>query len=69
MVPAPGTGGVDSPAAAQDRFHMQKVSRQILRGLLGPCHVVPGGNDFGSTYSLRKFLHFHSHPKIDQTKQ
>jgi hypothetical protein len=38
-------------AADQDRFRTQKVGKQILRGLLGPCHVVPCRNDFGSTYS------------------
>jgi hypothetical protein len=42
--------------ANQDRFGTQEVGRQILRGLMGPCHVVPGWNDFGSTHSLRKFF-------------
>jgi hypothetical protein len=43
-------------AADQDRFRTQKVDKQVLRGLLRPCRVVPGGNDFGSTHSFWKIL-------------
>jgi hypothetical protein len=63
--------------ANQDRLGTQEVGRQILRGLMGPCHVVPGRNDFGSTHSLSKFFEkiriinicLLYHPKIDQAKQ
>jgi hypothetical protein len=42
--------------ADQDCLSPQKVGRQVLRGLLGPSHIVPGRNDFGSTHSLRKIF-------------
>jgi hypothetical protein len=54
-VVAPGQHAVWAVVAVtadQDRRRTQKVDRQVLRGLLGPSHVVPGGNDFGSTYSF-----------------
>jgi hypothetical protein len=43
-------------AANQVRLSTQEVGRKILRGLLGPSHVVPGRNDFRSTHSLRKIF-------------
>jgi hypothetical protein len=43
-------------AAYQDRLGTQKDGGQILRGLMGPSHGVPGRNDFSSTHSLRKSL-------------
>jgi hypothetical protein len=38
----------------RESLSTQEASRQILRGLMGPCHVVPCWNDFSSTHSLRK---------------